>query len=68
MMTPFMIYLLVGALWSLICKLSGEIDKQLDEQGWNTTGAQIGIFLVITLGWAPLLISMGLGKRKGDNE
>lgn len=64
-MTPFMIYLLVGALWSLICKWSGEIDKQLYEQGWNTTGAQIGIFLVITLGWAPLLISMGVRKTKG---
>lgn len=67
-MTPFMIYLLVGALWSLICKWSGEIDKQLDEQGWNTVTVQVLIFLVITLGWAPLLISMGLGKRKGDNE
>lgn len=67
-MTPFMIYLLVGALWSLICKWSGEIDKQLDEQGWNTVTVQVLIFLVITLGWAPILISWGLGKRKGDNE
>ncbi|WP_458894619.1 hypothetical protein [Bacillus cereus] len=63
-----MIYLLVGALWSLICKWSGEIDKQLDEQGWNTVTVQVLIFLVITLGWAPILVSWGLGKQKGDSE
>lgn len=65
-MTAFMIYLLVGAMWSLLCKISGEIDKQLDEQGWNTTGVQVCMFIVITLGWAPLMISWGLGKRKGE--
>ncbi|RAT01397.1 hypothetical protein A6E27_22970 [Bacillus cereus] len=65
-MTAFMIYLLVGSMWSLLCKISGEIDKQLDEQGWNTTGVQVWMFIVITLGWAPILVSWGLGKRKGE--
>lgn len=67
-MTAFMIYLLVGAMWSLLCKISGEIDKQLDEQGWNTTGVQVLLFIVITLGWAPILVSWGLGKRKGEDK
>lgn len=65
-MTAFMIYLLVGAMWSLLCKISGEIDKQLEEQGWNTTGVQVWMFIVITLFWAPILVSWGLGKRKGE--
>lgn len=65
-MTAFMIYLLVGAMWSLLCKISGEVDKQLDEQGWNTTGVQVWMFIVITLFWAPILVSWGLGKRKGE--
>lgn len=65
-MTAFMIYLLVGAMWSLLCKISGEVDKQLDEQGWNTTGVQVWMFIVITLFWAPMLVSWGLGKRKGE--
>lgn len=65
-MTAFMIYLLVGAMWSLLCKISGEVDKQLEEQGWNTTGVQVWMFIVITLFWAPILVSWGLGKRKGE--
>ena len=65
-MTAFMIYLLVGAMWSLLCKISGEVDKQLDEQGWNTTGVQVWMSIVITLFWAPILVSWGLGKRKGE--
>ncbi|WOL25711.1 hypothetical protein [Pectobacterium phage PcaP2EGY] len=66
MMTAFMIYLLVGAMWSLLCKLSGEIDRQLDEQGINTLGWQLGITLVIILFWAPVLVVVGLEKRKGE--
>lgn len=65
-MTAFMIYLLVGAMWSLLCKISGEIDKQLDKQGINSTGYQLGITLVIIIFWAPILVSWGLGKRKGE--
>jgi len=64
--TVFMIYLLVGALWSLICKLSGEIDKQLDEQGANSLRNQLGITLVIIFFWAPILVIWGLEKRKGE--
>ncbi len=65
-MTPFMIYLLVGALWSVLCKWSGEIDRQLEEQGVNTLGWQVGITLVIILGWGPILVFWGLEKRKGE--
>lgn len=65
-MTPFMIYLLVGALWAGLCKLSGEIDRQLEEQGNNTLGRQLGITLVIFLFWAPILVVIGLEKRKGE--
>lgn len=65
-MTAFMIYLLVGAMWSLLCKLSGEIDRQLDEQEINTLGWQLGITVVIILFWAPVLVVVGLEKRKGE--
>lgn len=67
-MTAFMIYLLVGAMWSLLCKMSGEIDKQLEKDDLmsNSLGWNIGIAIVITLFWAPILISWGLGKRKGE--
>lgn len=58
-MTTFMIYLLVGALWSLICKLSGEIDKQLenDPNLTNSLAIQLGITLVIILFWGPILVA-----------
>lgn len=65
-MTPFMIYLLVGALWSLLCKWSGEIDRQLEEQGANSLRNQLGITIVIILMWAPILVIWGLEKRKGE--
>lgn len=65
-MTAFMIYLLVGAMWSLLCKWSGEIDRQLDEQGINTLGWQLGVTLVIIIFWAPILVVVGLEKRKGE--
>lgn len=65
-MTPFMIYLLVGALWAALCKWSGEIDRQLEEQGTNTLGWQFGITIVIILMWAPILVIWGLEKRKGE--
>lgn len=70
MMTPFTIYLLVGALWSLICKWSGEIDKQLEEDNLmsNNLTWQLLILGAIILFWAPIMVAMGLGKRKGDNE
>jgi len=65
-MTPFMIYLLVGALWAALCKWSGEIDKQLEEQGANSLRNQLGITIVIILMWAPILVIWGLEKRKGE--
>lgn len=65
-MTPFMIYLLVGALWAALCKWSGEIDKQLEEQGINTLAWQLGITIVIILFWAPVLVVVGLEKRKEE--
>ncbi|PFK68301.1 hypothetical protein COJ25_17350 [Bacillus cereus] len=65
-MTPFMIYLLVGALWAALCKWSGEIDRQLDEQGANSLRNQLGITIVIILMWAPILVIWGLEKRKGE--
>ncbi|PGM47393.1 hypothetical protein [Bacillus thuringiensis] len=65
-MTPFMIYLLVGTLWAALCKWSGEIDKQLEERGTNTLGWQLGITIVIILFWAPVLVVVGLEKRKGE--
>lgn len=69
-MTAFMIYLLIGALWSLICKLSGEIDKILesDDLMSNTLGWQIGMTAVITLFWGPILVSLWLEKRKGEDK
>ncbi|EOQ00979.1 hypothetical protein IKC_06177 [Bacillus cereus VD184] len=66
MMTPFMIYLLVGALWAGLCKWSGGIDKQLEEQGANSLRNQLGITVVIILMWAPILVIWGLEKRKGE--
>ncbi|KAB2380209.1 hypothetical protein [Bacillus toyonensis] len=67
-MTAFMIYLLVGALWALLCKLSGEIDKQLEDYPYlnNSLAVQLGITIVIIFGWAPILVAWGLGKRKGE--
>ncbi|PEL23417.1 hypothetical protein COL55_13415 [Bacillus toyonensis] len=65
-MTAFMIYLLVGALWAGLCKLSGEIDRQLDEQCMNSLIRQLGITIVIILGWGPILVIWGLEKRKGE--
>lgn len=65
-MTAFMIYLLVGAIWALLCKLTGEIDRQLDEQGWNFLGAQLGITVVIIIFWAPVFVAIWLEKRKGE--
>lgn len=67
-MTPFMIYLLVGTLWAALCKWSGAIDKQLEEDpnSVNSLAMQIGITIVIILGWAPILVVVGLGKRKGE--
>lgn len=65
-MTAFMIYLLVGALWAALCKRSGDIDRQLDEQGINTLGWQLGITIVIIIGWGPILVIWGLEKRKGE--
>lgn len=65
-MTPFMIYLLVGALWAALCKWSGEIDRQLEEQGANSLRNQLGITIVIILMWAPILVIWGLEKRKGE--
>ncbi len=65
-MTPFMIYLIVGALWAALCKWSGEIDRQLDEQGANSLRNQLGITVVIILMWAPILVIWGLEKRKGE--
>lgn len=65
-MTPFMIYLLVGALWATLCKWSGEIDRQLEEQGANSLRNQLGITIVIILMWAPILVIWGLEKRKGE--
>ncbi|PEZ87950.1 hypothetical protein CN376_22995 [Bacillus cereus] len=65
-MTPFMIYLLVGALWVALCKWSGEIDRQLEEQGANSLCNQLGITIVIILMWAPILVIWGLEKRKGE--
>lgn len=65
-MTPFMIYLLVGALWAALCKWSGEIDRQLEEQGINSLRNQLGITIVIILFWAPILVIWGLEKRKGE--
>lgn len=65
-MTPFMIYLLVGALWTALCKWSGEIDRQLEEQGANSLRNQLGITIVIILMWAPILVIWGLEKRKGE--
>lgn len=65
-MTPFMIYLLVGALWAALCKWSGEIDRQLEEQGANSLRNQLGITVVIILMWAPILVIWGLEKRKGE--
>lgn len=67
-MTPFMIYLLVGALWAFICKLSGEIDRQLDESGINTVGWQVAILVAVIIFWAPVLVAIGLGKSKGEDE
>lgn len=69
-MTAFMIYLLVGALWALICKLSGEIDKQLenDPNLTNSLAVQLGITLVIILFWGPILVAWGLGKRKEEDK
>lgn len=65
-MTPFMIYLLVGALWAALCKWSGEIDRQLKEQGANSLRNQLGITIVIILMWAPILVIWGLEKTKGE--
>lgn len=65
-MTPFMIYLLVGALWAALCKWSGEIDRQLEEQGANSLRNQLGITIVIILMWAPILVIWGLEKTKGE--
>jgi hypothetical protein len=65
-MTPFMIYLLVGALWAVLCKWSDEIDRQLEEQGANSLRNQLGITIVIILMWAPILVIWGLEKRKGE--
>lgn len=69
-MTAFMIYLLVGSLWGLICKLSGEIDKQLenDPNLTNSLAVQLGITLVIIIFWGPILVAWGLGKRKGEDK
>lgn len=55
-MTAFMIYLLVGALWALLCKLTGQIDKQLEEQGWNSLAMKLGITTVIIIFWAPVIL------------
>lgn len=67
-MTAFMIYLLVGALWALLCKLSGEIDKQLenDPNLNNSLDTQLGITVAIIIFWAPILVAIGLDKRKGE--
>lgn len=51
-----MIYLLVGALWALLCKLTGQIDKQLEEQGINSLAMQLGITTVIIIFWAPVIL------------
>ena len=63
MMTPFMIYLLVGALWALICKLTGQIDKQLEEQGINSLAWQLGITIVIIIFWAPVILYGFFGDK-----
>jgi len=67
-MTAFMIYLLVGALWAALCKWSGEIDRQLEEDPNlnNSLAIQLGITMVIILMWAPILVIWGLEKRKGE--
>ena len=67
-MTAFMVYLLVGALWALLCKLSGEIDKQLENDPYlnNSLAVQLGITIVIIIGWGPILVAWGLGKRKEE--
>lgn len=67
-MTAFMIYLLAGLAWALICKLSGEIDKQLenDPNLTNSLAVQLGITVVIIIFWGPILVAWGLGKRKGE--
>jgi len=62
-MTPFMIYLLVGALWALICKLTGQIDKQLEEQGINSLAWQLGITIVIIIFWAPVILYGFFGDK-----
>ena len=61
-----MVYLLVGALWALLCKLTGQIDKQLEEQGWNSLATQLGITTVIIIFWAPVFVAIWLEKRKGE--
>ncbi|PEM30169.1 hypothetical protein [Bacillus wiedmannii] len=67
-MTALMIYLLVGAMWALLCKLSGEIDKLLERDSLmsNTIKWQLVFFVIITIFWAPVMVSMALGKCKGE--
>jgi uncharacterized membrane protein len=67
-MTPFMIYLLVGALLALILKLSGGVDKALERDSLmsNTLKWQIVFFVVTVIFWAPVIISEWFKKRKGE--
>lgn len=67
-MTAFMIYLLVGTIWALLCKLSGEIDRQIEADHTlnNSLATQLGITLVIIIFWAPIFVAIVLEKRKGE--